>query len=569
MTDEEKVKLREAKALVTEELAKADIGRRRLREVDIRLDRYVREVAGNPDEHNLWEQLAVARFLRMCDRYGINRVAVQRFFVFYEHLYFPGKKGYQRYELTPVQCFQFASVYAFWKEGKRVVRECVLFVPRKFSKTTGTASFAIYDLIFGEANSEIYIGANSQDQARKCFDVIRGALMRFDTMGKRFVINKETVRPTRRNPRSAQAQCLTANARTKDGLNASTIIMDEFSQARDSELLTVLTTSMGVRENPLTVIITTASDVFDGPFFSMLQGYKQVLLGEIEDDSLFAHLFEPDVDDPEDSEDTWRKVHPHIGVTVGMDFYRNEWRKAQRNGAEELLAFRTKLLNVFAENERKAWISASLARKQSKPITLASFKGRPDAMIGLDLSESDDFSAITTGVYDPEEEAFYLHTAYFFPEGALPGHPNERLYRVWAEQGYLNLTQGPVIDYRAIVEYVLRVNEYVRVLSIGYDGWKSQECVNMIASAGARDVLTPVKQSYGAFTAPVESFEHGIKTGKIWMNDNPINFYCFGNAVLDEDKLENCKPVKRTHNQKIDGVITKLMCLRQFMDYER
>lgn len=569
MTDEEKVKLREAKALVTEELSRADIGRRRLREVDIRLDQYVREVAGNPEGHNLWEQLAVSRFLRMCDRYGINRVAVQRFIVFYEHLYFPGTKGYQRYKLTPVQCFQFASVYAFWEGDKRVVRECVLFVPRKFSKTTGTASFAIYDLIFGEANSEIYIGANSQDQARKCFDVIRGALMRFDTMGKRFIINKEIVRPTRRNPRSALAQCLTANARTKDGLNASTIIMDEFSQARDSELLTVLTTSMGVRKNPLTVIITTASDVFDGPFFSMLQGYKQVLLGEIEDDSLFAHLFEPDVDDPEDSEDTWRKVHPHIGVTVGMDFYRNEWRKAKRNGAEELLAFRTKLLNVFAENERKAWISASLARKQSKRITLDSFTGRPDAMLGIDLSESDDFSAITTGVYDPEEEAFYLHTAYFFPEGALPGHPNERLYRVWAEQGHLTLTQGPVIDYRAIVDYVLKVNEYVRVLSIGYDGWKSQECVNMIASAGARDVLTPVKQSFGAFTAPVESFEHGIKTGKIWMNDNPINFYCFGNAVLDMDKLENCKPVKRTHNQKIDGVITKLMCLRQFMDYER
>ena len=56
--------------------------------------------------------------------------------------------------------------------------------------------------------------------------------------------------------------------------------MDEFSQALDSDLLTVLTTSMGVRENPLTVIITTASDVFDGPFYEMLQGYKALLLGE-------------------------------------------------------------------------------------------------------------------------------------------------------------------------------------------------------------------------------------------------------------------------------------------------
>ena len=43
----------------------------------------------------------------------------------------------------------------------------------------------------------------------------------------------------------------------------------------------------------------------------------------------------------------------------------------------------------------------------------------------------------------------------------------------------------------------------------------------------------------------------------------------FGNAVLDTDRLENCKPVKRRQTQKIDGVVTMLMCLRLFIDYER
>lgn len=71
----------------------------------------------------------------------------------------------------------------------------------------------------------------------------------------------------------------------------------------------------------------------------MLQGYKGVLLGEFDDDSVFAHLFEPDVDDPEDSEETWRKVQPHMGVTVGMDFYRQEYKNARRNGADAMLAF--------------------------------------------------------------------------------------------------------------------------------------------------------------------------------------------------------------------------------------
>ena len=568
MTEEEKDKLRQAKADVTDLLARTRIERYRLTDVDSRLDAYVREVAGNPDGHNLYEQLAVARFFRMCDKYGINATEVWQFADFYESLYFPGKAGQQRYELTPVQYFQFASIFAFWVGDKRVVREVVLYVPRKFSKTTSTASLAIYDLLYGDANAESYTGANSSDQAKKCFDVIRNCVRKLDPKERRYAINEQTVK-SKRKDRTAFAQCLTANARTKDGLNASTVIMDEFSQARSSELLTVLTTSMGVRDNPLTAIITTASDVFDGPFYEMLQGYKSVLLGEYEDDSVFAHIFEPDLDDAEDDESTWLKVHPHLGITVSLEFYRQEYKNAVRNGSEAMLAFRTKLLNLYAENEQRSWISSTLARHISKPMAIDGIMGRPDAMVAIDLSESDDFSAVTMGMYDAGQKNFYFHTAYFFPAGALPGHPNEKLYRTWAERGFLILTDGDVIDYRRIVEYVLWLNQFVRILGIGYDPWKSQEVINMLAASGAGNVIKGIRQTYGTFTAPVESFEHGAKTGHIFINDNPINAYCFGNAVLDSDRLENCKPVKRKQTQKIDGVITTLMCMRLFIDYER
>ena len=488
MTEEEKDKLRAAKVDVTARLAAMDIDRYRLPEVDSRLDEYVRMVAADPDGHNLWEQLAVLRFFGMIDKYGINLTEVQLFFDFYESLYFPGKSGHQRYKLTPVQAFQFASIFAFWEDGRRVVREVVLYVPRKFSKTTSTASLAIYDVLYGDANAECYTGANSSDQAKKCFDVIRGCFRRLDPKERRYTVNEQQIK-SRRRDRSAFAQCLTANARTKDGLNASTVIMDEFSQAKDSELLTVLTTSMGVRENPLTAIITTASDVFDGPFYEMLQGYKAVLLGEYEDDTVFAHLFEPDIDDAEDDERTWYKVHPHLGVTVSINFYRQEYKKALRDGAEAMLAFRTKLLNVYAENEQRSWISSTLARHISKPMAIDALRGRPDAMVAIDLSESDDFSAVTLGIYDAAGKIFNFHTAYFFPAGALPGHPNEKLYRTWADRGYLHLTDGDVIDYAAIVNYVLYLNQHARILGIGYDPWKSQEVINMLAASGAGNVI--------------------------------------------------------------------------------
>jgi len=573
MTEEEKDRLRAAKEEVSDALARLPISEYNLSDVDIRLVKYTSEVSSNPDAHNLYEQLSVLRFFRLVDKYGINVTEVQKFFTAYENLYFPGKTGQQKYKLTPVQTFQFASIYGFWTENekgvlRRVVREACLYVPRKFSKTTSSAAPIVYDLLYGDANAEGYTGANSSDQAKKCFDVIRGCFRKLDPKQRRYTVNEQTIK-SRRKDRTAFAQCLTANARTKDGLNASTVVMDEFSQARDSELLTVLTTSMGVRDNPLTMIITTASDVFDGPFYEMLQGYKSMLLGDFDDDSVFVHIFEPDLDDAEDDEATWRKVHPHLDITVSMEFYRQEYKKAIRNGAEAMLAFRTKLLNIYAENEQKCWISSTLARRVSIPMPLDAIKGRPAAMVSIDLSESGDFSAVTMGMYDELKKNFYYHTAYFFPKGALPNHPNEKMYRVWADKGYLILTPGDVIDYRTIVDYILRLNDVVTILNIGYDPWKSQEVINMLAASGADNVLKGVKQTYGNFTAPVESFEHGIKTGHIFINDNPINAYCFGNAILDTDKLENCKPIKRKQTQRIDGVITMLMDMRLFIDYER
>ncbi len=568
MTEEEHRELKAAKAAVSAGLAAEDVDGYGLDVIDVRLRDYVRSVADNPTEHNLYEQLAALRFLRMVRRYGLRAGYVRRFIAFYEMLRFPATSGGRScYKLTPVQVFQFAAIYGFWQGTRRVVREACLYVPRKFSKTTSSAAFALFDLFFGDSNAECYTAANSADQAAKCFDVIRRVVMDLDPKGRRYLVNQQVIK-SKRPDRDAMAQCLTANSRTKDGLNASTVIMDEFSQARDMSLLSVLTTSMGVRENPLTVIITTASDVFDGPFYSMLRGYKDLLLGKYDDDGVFAHLFEPDVDDADGDPATWRKVQPHLGITVRAEYYAEEYKRAQRAGAEYMLAFRTKMLNVYTENECRAWISATLARTVSMPVSSMPTGGRPDAVVAIDLSVSGDFSAVTYAWFDEKEtHRFYYVTDYFFPRGALPGHPNEKLYRGWAQAGYLHLLDGDVIDYRAIVAHIKDINTRVRVVSIGYDAYHAKDAVNMLENSGGDGIIRAFRQTNANFTAPTESFEVAIKTGRGFINDNPINFYCFGNAVLDIDNMGNMKPVKRQENYRIDGVITTVMAHGLILDY--
>lgn len=580
MTEEDKQKERAMKAGIGERLAEGmsriEAWRGELDATDERLMRYIGGVAGNPDGHNLYECLAVLRFAGFMGRYTWNRGRVRKFFAFYEALRFNGTRGRQRYRLTPVQAFQFASIFGFSdSEGRRLTRTAYIFVPRKFSKTTSAASLAVWDMLFGDNNAQAYVGANSYAQAKICFDEIRAIMRDIDPGERHIKINREKITFKDRG-RDSMINCLTANARTQDGLSASLVIMDEYAQARNTatkngaDLKNVLVSSMGTRREPLLVVITTASEVVDGPFAHELEEVKSVLRGEAENDSMFAAIFQPDVDDREDDPAVWSKVQPHLGITVQRGFYEWQWREAQLS-AENMLAFRTKLLNIFTVNTDQAWLSYAQAQAIVREWDIDRIEGHPYCAVAFDLSVHDDFSAVSYTVYSERRKHFYTHTDYYFPEGALPGHPNEQLYRAWHANGHLRLCRGKRIDVEMIAEDILRRSERLNIVRIGYDGWKAQDLVNILSSVGARGVLTPYSQTHGSFNLPVESFEMLAydEPPRITLNGNPINLFCLSNCVLVEDSNGNKKPMKSARYRKIDGVITMLMTLGLLYSYER
>lgn len=581
MTAEERSKEREFKAQVVEELqANRDTYLKKyayaLAGTDQRMQDYVCQVIDNPDDHNLYEHLKIRRFFLMLDKWEWKPKRAKKKIRLFEKLKFSGTSGRRCVKLSPVQVFSFANIYGLARpDGRRLIRTVYKFVPRKYGKTTEAAGLAVDDLLFGDHNAEAYVGANSYDQAKKCFNEIRGIMKNIDPRQKHFRINRETIK-FRDGTRESLAQCLTANAQTKDGLFASLAILDEYAQARDTankngaDLKNVLTTSMGPRKNPLTVIITTASDVIDGPCYKELEGIKKVLRGELENDTIFADLFLPDADDEEGDPHTWAKVQPHLGVTVQPDFYEMEWGNAQLS-AENMLAFRTKLLNIFTINEIKTWFGYKDAKQIIGNFNIDTVKGKPDCAVAFDLSVHDDFSAIAYTLYSKETKRFYSHVDYYFPIGALKGHPNERLYRLWHEQGYLKFCKGRKIDVRMLADDIIARSKIVNIIRIGYDGYKAQDLVNILRVTGGKNQLQPYGQTYGNFNLPVESFEMLVYDDppKITLNDNPINVYCLTNCVLDEDHLENKKPLKISQYRKIDGVICVLMTLGQLYSYQR
>jgi len=609
-------KSREYKSRKVDELRSIDLDSYQLTDGDeTRLLEYILEVRDNPDARNLYEILGVLRFLTFMRRYVFRWDKVKRFAAFQESLKFDGPKGRQSYRLTPIQYFQFAWIMGFysWKEtgpaapgdtlitetrrirdGKvaqllRLTRRAILFLPRKFSKTTSMSSLAVFDLLAGDDNAQAYTAANSYKQAKICFDEISKVLLPLNPDKRYFKTTRETVKWKQGNGfgKFSFIECLSGGADSKDGLNASLVIFDEYAAAKytkdhseGAELLQVLESSMGTRLEPLTVIITTASRVPDGPFSVELENAMAVLRGEISKDNLFASLFMPDAWDTADSYGDpalWHKVNPHIGTTVYESFYRDFWDDAQ-NDAEKMLEFKSKLLNVFTAASVQAWISADEIRKLQRKFTPMEMVGRPETMVALDLSVYDDFSAVAFASYIKDEAKFYVFIKFYIPEETLNNHPNARLYQEWVAGGHMEVCPGKIISADMIVTDILNYNEYLKIIKIGYDSYKSQEVINSLRAAIASEggdpdnVLRAVPQTYGAFTSPVESLEIAVHDAepRIVFNDNPIIPYCFDNCYLDEDtRTGNRKPLKRKANLKIDGAIVTLMDLWLFNNTER
>ena len=540
-----------------------------LNTIDSRLHSYIKEVLDNPTQHNKYEILAVFRFLDFFKKKDIEFKSkeVKKFIKFYECLKFPSDKGMQSFKLTPIQVFQFSNILGFYKmDGTRLCRDALLFVPRKYSKTTSVASLAIYDLLFGESNAQCYVASNSFSQSQICFEIIKNILKELDPTLSHFRLNRDIIY-NRMSDKTSLVRCLASSADKLDGLNASTIILDEYAQADNAALRNVLTSSMGVRKNPLVVTLTTASSKLDTPFTKMLENYKKILEGEIDNDTIFASIFEPDEGDDIGDIKTWKKVQPHFGITVNEEFYKAEYQKALMR-ADDMLDFKTKLLNVFTLPQTQIWINSKVVERNTQHFEFNMLQSRPNAMVSVDLSVKDDFSCVCYALYDSINKRFVFKNYYYIPKQTIENHPNSEMYKELVKSGHLIICGNEVIDYKQIANDIIANARYVNILQIGYDAYRSKEFINIIKASGIKCTV-PYSQTYANFTSPVEAFEMAVYQDRLKFDDNPLNLYCINNVAIDTDKMENKKPMKKTHNAKIDGAITMLMCMGMFSNYKR
>ena len=500
---------------------------------------------------------AVARFKRFMEdgrmEFREERVRrVVRYFFMLRH--FAGKSAGNRFVLEPWQQFIIAAIYGFyWREsGRRVTTSVYLEMARKNGKTAFAAGLSLYHMTSdGEEGAEVYLAANSRDQAKIAYNFAQKYAEGMDKKHQLLQVFRDNIVYKRRN---SMMRVLAADASKLDGPNPSMYLLDEFHAAKDTRLKDVLQSGQGMREEPMEIIITTAGFDKLGPCYEKRQTCTEILGGVKTEDSTFAIIYTLDDGDDWKDEAVWVKANPNIGVTVREDYLRRMVEKAENTPSEEA-GIRTKNMNTWVDAET-VWIPDHYIVEQTHGRTLDEFAGR-DAYAGIDLSATYDLASIALMV--PGDEGCWFWTRYYLPEASLTENRFHELYGKWRRAGALTVTPGNVIDYDYILNDLMEMGRVVNLQKVAYDTWNATQFVINATDAGLP--MEPFSQLLGNFNRPTKEMERLLMSGRAFISNNVINRHCFRNVVLARDRQGNTKPTKQFEEKKIDGVIAMLEAL--------
>lgn len=512
-----------------------------------------------------WVRLACERFFALMedDRYEFRERKVREVIRFIRMLrHYTGRHAGKPFVLELWQEFAVASIYGFYckEDGSRLVKSVYMEMARKQGKSALAAALCLNSLIGeGEMNAEVYLAANSKDQAKISFGMCSNFVKSIDPIGKYLKPYRDRVNFDKM---LSTLRVLAADDSKLDGFNASMYLLDEYHAAKNTRLKDVLQSSQGMRDDPLGVIITTAGFDKLGPCYQYRTMCTEVLSGLKPDDSLFALIYALDEGDDWKDENVWIKSNPNLGVTVKPAYIREQVQKAVNSPSEEV-GVKTKNINIWCDADT-VWIPDHYILSASQNLNAADFHGR-DCFAGVDLSATSDLTALAFMI--PTEEAIYFFVKYYLPEAALQEKRFKECYGEWRRMGSLTVTPGNVTDYDYILNDLLQIQQQFYLQKVGYDDWNATQFVINATEKGMP--MEPVSQSIGNFNRPTKELERLILSYRAKFDNNIITRHCFRNVVMARDRNGNTKPSKQYEEKKIDGVIACLMALSAYLSTPR
>ncbi|WP_243077735.1 terminase TerL endonuclease subunit [Pantoea sp. MQR6] len=423
-------------------------------------------------------------------------------------------------------------------------------VARKNAKSTVSSGIGLYMTgADGEGGAEVYSAATTRDQARIVFDDAKNMIKKAPrTLGRLFGHVKLNIHQERS---ASKFEPLSSDANNLDGLNIHCGIVDELHAHRTRDVWDVLETATGARLQSLLFAITTAGTNKEGICFEQRDYAIKVLRGVVDDDTYFAVIYTLDEEDDPFDEANWPKANPGLGICKRWDDMRRLAKKAREQVAARPNFF-TKHLNIWVTAE-SAWMDMDRWAKREGIADSEERKKWP-LWVGVDLANKIDICAAVKVWRDPTGKT-HTEPRFWLPEGRIETAPNHiaELYRKWSDAGFLELTDGDVIDHGFIKAEIVEWVKGESLKEIAFDPWSATQFSLALAEEGLP--LVEVAQTVKNLSESMKSVQAEVYGSKIHHDGNPVMTWMMSNITVKPDKNDNIFPNKSTPENKIDGPV--------------
>ena len=444
--------------------------------------------------------------------------------------------------------------------GYRQFNTAYVEIPKKNGKSELAAAIALLLCCGdGEERAEVYGCAADRQQASIVFEVAADMVRMCPALSKRVKILASQKRIIYA-PTNSFYQVLSAEAYSKHGFNIHGVVFDELHTQPNRKLFDVMTKGSGdARMQPLYFLITTAGTDTHSICYETHQKAMDILEGRKIDPTFYPVIYgAADTEDWTDPK-VWKKANPSLGETIGMDKVVAACESARQNPGEEN-SFRQLRLNQWVKQAVR-WMPMEKWDACAFPVDEDELEGRV-CYGGLDLSSTTDITAFVLVFPPTDDDDRYVLLPYFWvPEDTLDlrVRRDHVPYDLWERQGKLFTTEGNVVHYGYIEQFIERLGERFNIREIAFDRWGAVQMVQNLEGMGF--TVVPFGQGFKDMSPPTKELMKLVLEKKIAHGGHPVLRWMMDNIYIRTDPAGNIKADKEKSTEKIDGAIAAIMGL--------
>lgn len=360
-----------------------------------------------------------------------------------------------------------------------------------------------------------------------------------------------------------------------DGKMANAFLADE-AGALDEYPVEAMRSSQITLFNKLGIIISTQYPNDDNVMIDEIDIAKKAIDGLLEDQRVFALLYEPDEDLKVG--EAWQKddrcIYQSNPVAVSHQYIFEEIKKKRaiavlyENKRENYLCKHNNILYKGLGVE--GYIDIQKVKLCRQEDDKAFWKGRR-VWMGLDLSQTDDNTALA--MVTEEEGTVYAKVFGFVPTEKVEFKSKKEHvdYKRLIERGDCFSCGSEVIDYLYVKAKVEEIEEEygVEIMQIGYDKWNALATVQGLEADGYECV--EIRQHSSVLHMPTKWLKELVLDKAFRYMDNRMLEINFQNARCTEDTNKNKYVNKKKSTGKVDMVvalINAMYLLQQHVLYD-